>query len=140
MTVRSLGFVADMRGLIPESWACVDCGINTAPGFLNRGQAEQAFAADWENQGVKQTVDEWSEVYTVKSAVWRAAGMEDFGGCLCIGCLEIRIGRTLVPKDFKRNHPFHWLPGTKRLLARRDGLTPPRNLPCAAITARAVAS
>jgi hypothetical protein len=128
MTVRSTGFVADMRGLIPESWACIDCGINTAPGLLNRVQAEQAFAADWENRGVKQTVDDRTELYIVKPAVWRAAGMEDdkelwdrtgtMGGCLCIGCLEIRIGRTLVPKDFKRNHPFHWLPGTKRLLAR----------------------
>jgi hypothetical protein len=136
MTVRSTGFVADMRGLIPESWACIDCGINTAPGLLNRVQAEQAFAADWENKGIKQTVDDLSEVYVVKPAVWRAAGME--GGCLCIGCLETRIGRTLVPKDFKRNHPFHSLPGTKRLLARRDRLAPPRNLPGAAMSARAV--
>jgi hypothetical protein len=121
--VKKLGFVADMRGVIPESWACIDCGINTGPGLLNRVQVERAFAADWNNQGIQQTVDEWSEVYTIKPAVWRAAGMDDFGGCLCIGCLEIRIGRTLVPKDFKRNHPFHWLPGTKRLLARRDGLS-----------------
>jgi hypothetical protein len=58
--------VADMRGKIPESWACIDCGINTGPGLLNRRQAEQAFAADWENRGVQQTVDEWSEVYVVK--------------------------------------------------------------------------
>jgi hypothetical protein len=118
---KPFGFQEDLRGMIPESWACIDCGINTAPGLKNRLQAEQAFAVDWENRGIKQTIDEWSEVYVVKSAVWRAAGMEDFGGCLCIGCLEIRIGRPLVPKDFKRNHPFHGLPGTKRLLARRDG-------------------
>jgi hypothetical protein len=130
-----LGFVADMRGLIPESWACIDCGINTAPGLVNRRQAEQAFAADWENRGVDQTVDEWSEVYCVKPAIWKVAGMEGYGGCLCIGCLEIRIVRPLVPKDFKRNHPLNWLPGTKRLLARRDGVAPSRNHPGAAMPA-----
>ena len=34
----------DCRGLVPESWACVDCGVNTAPGCTNRVQLEQAFA------------------------------------------------------------------------------------------------
>jgi hypothetical protein len=29
---------------------------------------------------------------------------------------------TMTPKDFPRNHPFHSLPGTERLLARRDGI------------------
>jgi hypothetical protein len=33
--------------------------------------------------------------------------MEPYGGCLCIGCLERRIGRKLKPKDFERNHPFN---------------------------------
>ncbi|MFY9958320.1 hypothetical protein [Bradyrhizobium sp.] len=115
----------DMRGLVPESWACIDCGINTAPGVLNRVRIEQALAADWNNQGVEQTVDEWSEVYIVKPSVWRAAGMEQMGGCLCIGCLEGRIGRTLVPKDFPRKHPLNRLPGTERLLSRRGDVTFP---------------
>jgi hypothetical protein len=109
------------RGVVPESWACVDCGINTAPGCSNRIQMELQFAADWDNQGVKQTIDEVSEVYMVKPLVWKAARIDDMGGCLCIGCLEQRIGRALVPKDFLRNHAFHALPGTDRLLARRDG-------------------
>jgi hypothetical protein len=61
---------------------------------------------------------------TVKPAVWKAAGVADMGGCLCIGCLEKRIGRTLVLKDFNRNHPFYMLPGTERLLNRRDGAAP----------------
>jgi hypothetical protein len=47
--------------------------------------------------------------------------MEEMGGCLRIGCLEKRIGRTLTPKDFSRNHPFSALPETQRLLNRRDG-------------------
>lgn len=38
---------------------------------------------------------------------------------VCV-CLEKQLGRTLAPKDFPRNHPFNSLPGTKRLLARRD--------------------
>jgi len=121
--------VTDCRGVIPESWACIDCGINTAPGFLNRASAEQAFAADWNKQGIKQTYDERAEVYIVKPAIWKAAGMEDdkelwnrtgtTGGCLCIGCLEKRLGRTLIPRDFLRNHPLNSFPCTKRLLARR---------------------
>jgi hypothetical protein len=110
-------------GLAPESWACVDCGVNTAPGLSTRVELEQAFAVNvlTGNDGVEQHINNWSEVYTVKPQVWQAAGMEDMGGCLCIGCLEKRIGRTLVPKDFPRKHPFNSMPGTKRLLARRDG-------------------
>src|SRR5450755_1859229 len=46
---------------------------------------EQALTADWNKQGVKQTVDNWSEV---KPAVWKAAGMGEMDGCLCIGCLD----------------------------------------------------
>jgi hypothetical protein len=110
----------DARGKVPESWACIDCGINTAPGLLNREQLEQALAIDWNDQGVNQTVDEMSEVYNVKPKVWKAAGMEEIAGCLCIGCLEQRLGRTLTARDFVRGHPFNSMPGTKRLLARRD--------------------
>jgi hypothetical protein len=47
--------------------------------------------------------------------------MEQWGGCLCIGCLEKRIGRTLTPKEFPRKHPLNKTPGTERLLTRRDG-------------------
>jgi hypothetical protein len=111
----------DLRGKLPESWACIDCGINTAPGLLNREQMEHAMATDWNNQGVDQTIDERSEVYTVKSAVWKAAGIGPMAGCLCIGCLEQRLGRSLTPRDFLRNHPFNQIPGTERLLARRQG-------------------
>jgi hypothetical protein len=117
MTMKQI----DLRGKIPESWACIDCRINTAPGCLNRAQMEQALAADWNDQGVQLNINERSEIYTVKPAVWKAAGMEEMAGCLCIGCLEKRIGRTLVPKDFMR-HEFNSLPGTKRSLERRGEL------------------
>jgi hypothetical protein len=108
----------DARGKTPESWACIDCGINTAPGMLNRTQIEQAFLNDWSNQGAGQSIDDWSEVYMVNPPIWKAAGMEDMGGCLCIGCLEKRLGRLLTPKDFLRKHPFNSMPGSKRLVVR----------------------
>jgi hypothetical protein len=63
--------------------------------------------------------DEHCEVYTVRDSVWKAAAIEPMGGCLCIGCLEKRLGRRLTPKDFLRRHPFNSLPGTERLTERR---------------------
>jgi hypothetical protein len=108
-------------GGISESWLCIDCGFDTAPGFLNRAELEQALAADTGNQGVPQTINNRSEVYLVRRAVWQAAGMEPWGGCLCIGCLEQRLGRRLKPKDFLRDHEFNHprIPGTARLKRRR---------------------
>ena len=42
-----------------------------------------------------------------------------YSGCLCIGCLEQRIGRKLMPMDFP-DHVFNTdLPGTPRLMERR---------------------
>jgi hypothetical protein len=110
---------AESSGM-PENWACVDCGINTAPGIPSRERVEKTLAADWSNKGIKATICENSEVYTVKTPVWKAANLEDWGGCLCIGCLEKRSGRILTPKDFDRKHPFSQFSGTKRLLSRRD--------------------
>jgi len=107
----------DLTGRSPESWLCVDCGINTAPGCLTRAELEQALNAGQES--VEYTIDNRFEVYTVRAVVWQAAGMEPFGGCLCIGCLEQRLGRRLKPKDFLRDHPLNTLPGTPRLLRRR---------------------
>jgi len=33
----------DLKGATPESWACVDCGINTAPGFPSRIEMERRY-------------------------------------------------------------------------------------------------
>jgi hypothetical protein len=30
----------DLRGKTPESWCCVDCGVNTAPGHPTREEME----------------------------------------------------------------------------------------------------
>jgi hypothetical protein len=116
----------DLRGLTPESWHCVDCGVNTHPGSLGRAEMGQAFR--WQNAAgalrveepsVTTEYSEGSEVYCVRNSVWAAAGMEPYGGCLCIGCLEQRLGRELRRKDFVRNHSFNSMPGTPRLLERR---------------------
>ena len=112
-------------GLVPESWECIDCGVNTAPGCLNRAEMENAAKAlgrlsETNAASVKQTIDDCSEVYMVRDAVWKKAGVAPMGGCLCIACLEKRIGRRLKPKDFTRDHSFNQLPtGTQQLLNRR---------------------
>jgi len=31
----------DLKGATPETWCCIDCGINTAPGFPGRVEMEQ---------------------------------------------------------------------------------------------------
>jgi hypothetical protein len=117
---RSSLHVADMRvdarGQMPESWCCIDCGVNTAPGFLTRAEVEAAFNAGVEQ--IEETIDHHSEVYMVRAVIWKRAGMEPFGGCLCVGCLENRLGRRLKPKDFC-DHIFNEMPGTARLLRRQ---------------------
>jgi hypothetical protein len=118
-------------GLFPESWRCIDCGVNTAPGLLNRADAERAFAAK-EAAGalainpdsVSVQINDRSEAYFVRPSVWKAAGMEVLGGCLCIGCLEQRLGRKLRPKDFPRKHNFNREVGTPRLMERRGQIAP----------------
>jgi hypothetical protein len=108
---------ADFKGLIPETWCCVDCGYNTAPGCLPRAEIELRLNSG--ESRVEQSFDRQSEVHLVRKRVWEAAGIEPMGGCLCIGCLELRLGRRLKPKDFKHGHPFNKLPGTQRLMNRR---------------------
>jgi hypothetical protein len=121
LPIKPGGAAMDLRGLMPETWDCIDCGLNTAPGCSTRCEMEAAFSviARDPEQGIPQTFDDRTEVYMVKSTVWRAARMEEYDGCLCIGCLENRIGRELKPRDFMRDHEFNQLPGTERLRSRR---------------------
>jgi hypothetical protein len=108
-----------LKGLMSEHHNCIDCGFNTFPGAPPRELAEFLLNRDG---SVPMTYSDQCEVYTVHNAVWKAARMEPYGGCLCIGCLEKRIGRRLTPKDFVRDHPFNSTPGTQRLLERRGDL------------------
>lgn len=103
---------------MPDSWNCVDCGMNTAPGCPNASQIQEAFARGKDG---KLTYDRNSEVYEVKPGVWKAAAKKSRRIVLCIGCLETRLGRTLRPKDFA-NSPLNKLPGTDRLISRRMGM------------------
>jgi hypothetical protein len=105
-------------GNVTEDWLCVDCGINTAPGIPDGITCIKQINATGES---KVRVGPDTEVYSVRDAVWAKAGMEPFGGCLCIGCLEKRLGRRLKPKDFLRDDPFNTMPGTPRLMDRRGG-------------------
>jgi len=110
----------NFKGRTSESHLCVDCSFNTAPGLLNRDEMEEAQKAQGPaDNGVEQYVDDQSEVYMVKPSVWKKAGITPWGGCLCIRCLEKRLGRHLKPKDFLRDHPFNDMPGTERLIRRR---------------------
>jgi hypothetical protein len=102
--------------LTPEHWRCIDCDVNTAPGMLGRAEMDAAIKRDG---GAMVTIDNKSEIYTVKGHIWRKAGMEPLGGCLCVGCIEKRLGRKLRQRDFERDHPFNNTGrGTMRLLER----------------------
>ena len=85
-------------------YQCQDCGANTTPCTGKRGCRHKG---RWEH-------------YMVKNVVWKAAGMA--AGFLCIGCLERRLGRTLLPGDFTKapiNEERSW--DTPRLAARKRG-------------------
>ena len=115
----------DAFGNVTESWLCIDCGVNTAPGILSREQFKQRaeeMGDRWiQGASITQHVTSDSEMYTVRPVIWKKAGMEEFGGCLCVGCIEKRLGRKLKPKDFLKgdtfNHPD--MPASERLRNRR---------------------
>jgi hypothetical protein len=104
---------------MPDTWNCVDCGESTAPGFAGAKDILEAVNA---GRGAKIKVDKRSEVYYATDSVWRAARMGGHDGCLCVGCLEGRLGRTLNREDFIPGHPFNGphYPRTKRLNDRLE--------------------
>ena len=52
-------------------------------------------------------VFEIREYYMVSDACWKRAGMKPYGGFLCIGCLEKRLGEKLKAINFK-DCPLNW--------------------------------
>jgi hypothetical protein len=44
----------------------------------------------------RQQGREW---FMVHDHVWDASGLAPLGGCLCLACLEARLGRPLTPGD-----------------------------------------
>jgi hypothetical protein len=122
-TDRINGTSLNLWSRMSESNHCVDCGFDTAPGAPTRADAEEAataqIAAGIKNWSFRWEASSADELYFVHDHVWKASGMEPWGGCLCIGCLEKRIGRQLTPDDFP-DHVFNThLPGTPRLMERR---------------------
>ena len=110
-----------LKGTVPESWLCVDCGRDMAPGMFNRVEMVRALAAA-EAAGRRASIY-GSTTLRVSNKVWKAAGMKPKGGCLCIGCIEKRLDRKLTPKDFHPRYPFNHpdMPATRRLKRRRRG-------------------
>ena len=92
-------------------------GLRTKHSARDAGQKQADLAlAIFGETGFR--VGDDSEVYTLRDEVWKKTGMELMGGCLCIGCVEKRIGRRLKPRDFA-DHVFNSMPGTPRLCDRR---------------------
>jgi hypothetical protein len=119
----------DIYALIPDNYICVDCGMDTWPGHKTRAEVEQSMraakAAGKKWKGTRLTFTPETEVYYVYPCVWEASGIGFWEGCLCIGCLEKRIGRRLQPHDFMAEHADGFnnpdLPGTRRRLERLTG-------------------
>ena len=91
-------------GLMSEHHLCIDCGFNTAPGNPTRVEVELAFMDG--QDGIPFQYSSGCEIYMVKDKIWRAAGMEPYGGCLCIGCLEKRIGLQSFGRKTSPNRVF----------------------------------
>lgn len=110
--------MVSLKGQYSEHHNCVDCGFNTLPGAPTRAFVEAAFRGE----DVKVSFTEDSEVYTVRDSLWERAGLAPYGGVLCVGCLEKRLGRKLKPKDFSP-HPFNdsCFPCSERLFQRCGG-------------------
>jgi hypothetical protein len=107
-------------GLLSDHHLCIDCGFNTASGCVGRIETELDFMDGADSSPMTLTWED--ETYMVRDKVWRAAGMGPWDGCLCVGCLEKRIGRRLRPKDFT-DHVFNspLKPASERLRQRRGG-------------------
>ncbi len=45
--------------------------------------------------------DTWNEYYMLYSRVWKRANPK-IKGKLCVDCLEMRLGRKLIKKDFTK--------------------------------------
>ena len=111
MTDKPTGYETQrFEGAVPESWCCIDCGMNTAPGMLNRADIEKAAKALGEKwragEGITQTLDADTEIFSVRDAVWHAAGMVPMGGCLCIRCLRNSDDREQLNRPIPSSRHF----------------------------------
>src|SRR5262245_2802938 len=84
----------DLRGLMPEGWLCVDCGINTAPGMFNRAELEKAIEAAKGRRQVDRRGRHRANHRPSVRGLYRARGCVGAGGHGADG-----------------RWPLHWLPG-----------------------------
>jgi hypothetical protein len=64
------------EGRFSESYLCVDCGFNTAPGCPDRKQADAEILLCGKSTAV---FTKESETYPVKDTIWERADMEPWG-------------------------------------------------------------
>ncbi len=61
------------------------------------------------------------EYFDVKDAIWQEAGKQFAKKILCVGCLEEKLGRALVPDDFSNALVNHNLARKSARLRQRKG-------------------
>jgi hypothetical protein len=61
-TAMASAGMKSLEGVMPETWCCIDCGVNTAPGFATRIEAETAFLKERKKK-LAQYVDDRSELH-----------------------------------------------------------------------------
>jgi hypothetical protein len=109
---------------VTESWACVDCGVDTAPGCSAEAEVMKALHRPGRRTKVvgRMRFTRKSQLRSVRNTVWKRTGPGRLGRMLVRRCLEKRIGRKLKPKDFLKEHPLNdpRLPCTERLRKRRQ--------------------
>ena len=57
----------------PESWNCIDCGRDTAPGIAGRAALAEALRTNGECLSVFHTD---CEIYQVRNSVWKKVGIQ----------------------------------------------------------------
>lgn len=77
----------------------------------------------------KLKVNEANEHFMVRDAVWKAARRTPDGGQLCVSCLEARLVRPLVGKDFLNLRDQATRTNLSPRLRQRMGLPPAPPLP-----------
>ena len=118
--------IKGLPGLLPESWCCVDCNVNTAPGFLNRVGMEVAIAAlgdQWGKKGVGVTERSMTTRRSTPCAMrsGRKPGWRRKAAACASAVSKSGSGASSSPKDFVRDHPFNdpYYPTTPRFRDRR---------------------
>jgi flavoprotein len=81
------------RVVVPESWCCIDCGVNTAPGCPTRAEVEQAFDDPKGAASCAQT-NTSEMIYAVREMTLRAKSIDVVG---------VRSVELIVQPD-----PGHW--------------------------------